>query len=111
MWGWSISASACRSASNRAMTCRESIPALISLTATRRLTGSVCCAIQTVPMPPSPISSSSLYRPARVGAFGKLALVGSDDLQVGRQERLHAVAQVWSVGAGPVQEDRPLVGG
>ena len=48
-------ASACRSASNRAMTCRESIPALMSLTATSRLTGSHCCAIQTVPMPPSPI--------------------------------------------------------
>ena len=47
MFGWSIRASACRSASKRAMTCRESMPALMSLTATRRLTGSVCWAIQT----------------------------------------------------------------
>jgi hypothetical protein len=42
------------------MTCLESIPALISFTATNRLTGSVCCAIQTDPMPPSPICSISL---------------------------------------------------
>src|SRR5262245_19283893 len=66
MLGWSISASACRSASKRAITCWESIPALISLTATRRFTGAVCCAIQTVPMPPSPICSSSLYGPITV---------------------------------------------
>ncbi len=60
MLGWSINASACRSASNRARTARESIPGLISLRATSRLTGSRCSAIQTVPMPPSPIGSSSL---------------------------------------------------
>jgi serine/threonine protein kinase len=60
MFGWSIRARACRSAPKRAMTWRESIPALISLTATSRLTGSVCWAIQTVPMPPSPIGSMSL---------------------------------------------------
>ena len=36
----------------------------MSLTATQRLTGSVWSAIQTVPMPPSPICWSSLYRPA-----------------------------------------------
>ena len=64
MFGWSISASACRSASNRASTCFESIPALISLTATNRLTGSVCLARQTDPMPPSPIASTSVYLPA-----------------------------------------------
>src|SRR5437588_596274 len=64
MFGWSISASACRSASNRAKTCRLSIPALMSFRATSRLTGSRCSAIQTLPMPPSPISSSSLYLPA-----------------------------------------------
>ncbi len=40
MFGWSISASACRSASNRASTASESIPILISLSATCRLTGS-----------------------------------------------------------------------
>ena len=38
----------------------------MSLTATRRLTGSVCWAIQTVPMPPSPICSRSLYGPMTV---------------------------------------------
>src|SRR5947209_18796545 len=36
----------------------------MTLTATLRLTGSVCWAIQTVPIPPSPTSSTSLYRPA-----------------------------------------------
>ena len=39
MFGWSIRARACRSASNRARTVLESIPALISLSATCRLTG------------------------------------------------------------------------
>ena len=33
-----------------------------------RRTGSICSAIQTVPMPPSPIWCSSLYRPNRVPA-------------------------------------------
>ena len=44
MFGWSISASACRSASNRASTAFESIPLLISFSATCRLTGSVWLA-------------------------------------------------------------------
>ncbi len=73
MFGWSIRASACRSASKRAMTWRESMPALINLTATRRLTGSVCWAIQTLPMPPSPIGSMSLYGPI---ARPELSVVG-----------------------------------
>ena len=64
MFGWSIIESACRSASNRAITDFESIPALMSLMATSRLTGSICWAIQTAPMPPSPIDSRSLYLPA-----------------------------------------------
>ena len=41
MFGWSIRASACRSASNRATTCRVSIPGLITFRATCRRTGSV----------------------------------------------------------------------
>ena len=45
MFGWSISASACRSASNRAMTCLVSMPSLMTLSATRRRTGSSCSAI------------------------------------------------------------------
>src|SRR5205814_989831 len=65
MFGWSMRARAWRSASKRAMTCFESMPALMSLSATTRLTGAVCWAIQTVPMPPSPICSSSLYGPMR----------------------------------------------
>ena len=40
MFGWSISASACRSASKRAMTCAVSMPALMTLSATCRRTGS-----------------------------------------------------------------------
>ena len=60
IFGWSIKASACRSASKRAMTCFESMPALMSFSATTRLTGWVCWAIHTVPMPPSPICCKSL---------------------------------------------------
>jgi len=37
------------------------MPALINLTATNRLTGSVCFARQTEPMPPSPITSTRVY--------------------------------------------------
>src|SRR5262249_47696200 len=66
MLAWSIRARAWRSASKRAITCRESMPALMSLSATSRLTGPSCWAIQTVPMPPSPIGSSSLYAPITV---------------------------------------------
>ena len=58
--GWSIIASAWRSASKRAITCFVSMPSLMILKATRRLTGSRCSAIQIVPKPPSPIFSSSL---------------------------------------------------
>ena len=36
MFGWSISASACRSASNRAITCRVSMPGLMIFSATLR---------------------------------------------------------------------------
>ena len=60
MLGWSIIASACRSCSKRASTAFESMPVLISLSATLRLTGSVCLATQTSPMPPSPIFSWSV---------------------------------------------------
>ncbi len=45
MFGWSISASAWRSASKRATTCFESIPGLISLSATLRFTGFCCSAM------------------------------------------------------------------
>ena len=45
MFGWSISASACRSASNRAMTSRVSMPGLMILSATLRCTGSICSAM------------------------------------------------------------------
>ena len=41
------------------------MPALITLTATRRFTGSVCIAMYTLPMPPSPITSTNLYLPPR----------------------------------------------
>ena len=41
------------------------MPALMSFSATRRLTGSVCSATQTAPMPPSPICFEQLVRPDR----------------------------------------------
>jgi hypothetical protein len=55
MFGWSISASAWRSASNRTTTSRVSMPSLTIFSATLRTTGSRCSAIHTVPMPPSPM--------------------------------------------------------
>src|ERR1017187_6034484 len=66
--GWSISASACRSAVNRATTSRVSIPARITFSATRRRTGSFCSAIHTSPMPPSPASCSRWYGPTTAPA-------------------------------------------
>jgi hypothetical protein len=45
MFGWSIIARACRSASKRAITCRVSMPGLMIFSATRRSTGSVCSAM------------------------------------------------------------------
>ena len=45
MLGWSISARACRSASNRAITCRVSMPGLMTFRATLRRTGCVCSAM------------------------------------------------------------------
>ena len=45
MPGWSMSASAWRSASKRATTSRVSIPSLMTFSATRRWTGSSCSAM------------------------------------------------------------------
>ncbi|HMF12901.1 MAG TPA: hypothetical protein VKE94_11360 [Gemmataceae bacterium] len=66
MLGWSIIASAWRSASKRAITWRESMPGLMIFSATRRFTGRSCSATKTRPMPPSPICSKSLYGPMTV---------------------------------------------
>src|SRR5262245_56228960 len=63
MFVWSIMARACRSASNRATTCFESMPGLITFRATLRRTGRSCSAMKTTPMPPSPICCRSLYGP------------------------------------------------
>ena len=57
--GWSIIASAWRSASKRVMMRRDSMPALRIFSATVRLTGSDCEARKTRPNPPSPTSRSS----------------------------------------------------
>ena len=59
MFGWSIIASACRSASKRASTWAVSMPSLMTLSATRRRMGSRCSARYTVPMPPSPRDSNN----------------------------------------------------
>jgi serine/threonine protein kinase len=45
-------ASACRSDSNRARTCFESMPGLMTFMATSRRTGATCSARKTRPMPP-----------------------------------------------------------
>ena len=66
-------ASACRSASNRAMNWAESIPGLITLSAAVRRTGAVCSARKTTPMPPSPICSISVYGPTTDPARSDIA--------------------------------------
>ena len=53
-------ASACRSASKRAITSRVSMPGLMILSATLRRIGCCCSATKTRPKPPSPICSISL---------------------------------------------------
>ena len=42
------------------------MPGLMIFSATLRRTGSVCSAMKTTPMPPSPICCSSLYGPMTV---------------------------------------------
>jgi hypothetical protein len=54
-----MSASACRSASKRAITSAVSIPRLMTLSATVRRIGTVCSARYTSPIPPAPIRSST----------------------------------------------------
>ena len=56
MFGWSISASACRSASNRAMTCRVSMPGLMTFSATLRRTG---CSARPCRRRPCPLRRSA----------------------------------------------------
>ena len=85
MFGWSISASACRSCSKRWSTARESMPGLMSFSATLRFTGSVCFATHTSPMPPSPIRSCSVYRPAMSGIGVELAAVLGGGRAAGRR--------------------------
>src|SRR5579859_2417548 len=82
IFGWSMSANACLSASNRATTCFVSIPSLTTLTATFRRTGSVCSAIQTAPMPPSPINWSSLYLPMLSPGFSLEAASGASSTRM-----------------------------
>jgi hypothetical protein len=53
--GWSMRASACRSASNRATTWTVSMPVLMTFRATFRRIGAICSASQTSPIPPSAI--------------------------------------------------------
>src|SRR5262249_27347435 len=126
---------ACRSAANRASTCLLSIPALTTLTATRRRIGWAWSAIQTVPIPPSPICCSSLYGPtpppapssaapeSRGGAGPGRAPAGRAGGQgvgrplqeaaqagVGGQQRLHPRAEV-GIRAARLVEEGPSLGG
>ena len=79
MLGWSISARAWRSASNRAMTWPVSMPGLMTLSATLRRTGFSCSAMKTTPMPPSPICWSSLYGPITVPGPSSIGRDGRSD--------------------------------
>ncbi len=72
MFGWSISARACRSASKRAITCRVSMPGLMILSATLRRTG--CCCSATIDHAHAPFADllQQLVRADdRAGAFAK----------------------------------------
>ena len=51
MFGWSMRASACRSASKRAITCLVSIPSLMILKATGGCTGSLLRHLDRLPAP------------------------------------------------------------
>ena len=127
MLGWSIRARACRSASKRAMTWRLSMPGLMTFRATLRRTGSVCSAMKTVPMPPSPICCSSLYGPMTVPGrsrgegcrldVGRAEPRGPDaagrfeeaaGLRGAVEQGLDRAAERRVAAAGPVQERRPL---
>ena len=89
MLGWSISASACRSASKRAMTCRVSMPGLMTLSATLRRTGSVCSAMKTTPMPAFADLLQELVRPdLRAGPFERAAKSRSPAATAGALEKL-----------------------
>ncbi len=74
------------------------MPALINLTATRRLTGSVCWAIQTLPMPPSPICSMSLYGPITVPGLSVAgwSMVAMGVAAAGRSSRLSGLSAAAS---------------
>ena len=69
--GWFMTASACRSCSKRASTAFESIPALITFSATRCTKGWRRSASHTVPKPPSPIIDSSLNGPISSPGFSR----------------------------------------
>ena len=60
MFGCSMIASACFSRANLETTCFVSMPSLMILSATIRLTGSFCSAFQTSPKPPDPMFCMSV---------------------------------------------------
>ena len=100
------------------------MPGLMTLRATLRRTGSVCSAMKTMPMPPSPICCSSLYgpidragplaggRPVDGGRAG--AAVGGRRLQEARRpgrgppsSASTRCPQAGVAGAGLVEVTRP----
>ena len=92
---------------NRANTAFEFIPGLMSLIATIRLTGSNCRAIHTLPIPPSPISSRSVYRlmsvmPASV--WGTCGPVDGSEPEVGGPSRATSMyaGSAWAAGVAPL---------
>ena len=121
MFGWSIIASACRSASKRAITCRVSMPGLMILSATVRWIGSVCSAMNTTPMPAFADLLQQLVGPDdRAGAFGDRRLVDRGRMAaiamngahrlMGFEELVDPCPQIGIVSADFVQVGRPLVG-
>ena len=95
------------------------MPGLMTLSATRRLTGSRCSAIQTVPMPPSPICFEQLVTPGDedAGSLGRRWLVDRTrgrsavqelrGLRLSGQHALNAGAQFGVVAARLAEDKRP----
>ena len=73
------------------------MPNLMSLSATRRFTGSRCSAIQTSPKPPSPIFSSNLYSGHHV--LNRCDLSGHE-----RDFMLVDLSRVFTMDVGVIRE-------
>ena len=111
MLGWSIIASACRSASNRASTPRESIPDLDQLERHLPLDRfGLARPGRPSPIPPSPITSTSVYRPAMTVPISlPVGTTAAQGARVAAPGAVVASGSVWSsVPVAPSGRDSPV---